>query len=299
MRTTESAALRYFREVALTGSVVRAGANLFVAPSAVSRQVRLLEDELGVQLFTRGARGMTLTSAGHRVLAFANDTQQRIADLRSELDTQQHAVRGHVTVATVEGLITRFVPNALEVLAASHPDIRIDIRAAGSQDVGAAVGGGSAQVGFVFGQPTRSDLVALKALPLPLSVMVRPADPLAAMDRCSLRDLEGRPVALPTPDFGIRQELERACTESGTRLQVNYETNSLALLREIAVRTGAAIFMTVEDTVAELAEGTLISVPITDRRLNSTRVTLVKGLAAYASPAAKIVSDTLFAAMGE
>jgi DNA-binding transcriptional LysR family regulator len=299
VRTTESAALRYFREVALTGSVVRAGANLFVAPSAVSRQVRLLEDELGVQLFTRGARGMTLTSAGHQVLAFANETQQRIADLRSELDAQRHAVRGHVAVATVEGLITRVIPNALEVLAASHPDIRIDIHAAGSQDVAAAVAAGSAQVGFVFGQPTRSDLVALKAVPLPLSVMVRPDDPLATMDQCSLRDLDGHPVALPTPEFGIRQELERACAESATRLQVNYETNSLALLRQIAVRTGAAIFMTAEDTAAELAEGTLISVPITDRRLNSTRVTLVKGLPAYTSPAAKVVSDTLFTAMGE
>ena len=298
MRTAESAALRYFREVALTGSVARAGANLFVAPSAVSRQVRLLEDELGVRLFTRGARGMTLTPAGHRVLAFANDSQQRVADLRSELNAEHHVVRGHVTVATVEGLITRFVPDALEVLAASHPDIRVDVRAAGSQDVGAAVADGSAQVGFVFGPPTRSDLVALKALPLPLSVMVRPGDPLAAMDRCSLRDLECHPVALPTPDFGIRQELDRACAETGTRLRVRYETNSLALLREIAVRTGTAIFMAVEDTAAELADGTLIRVPIANRRLNSTRVTLVKGLADYASPAAKIVSDTLLAAMG-
>jgi DNA-binding transcriptional LysR family regulator len=298
VRATESAALRYFREVALTGSVMRAGANLFVAPSAVSRQIRLLEDELGVQLFTRGARGMTLTSAGHRVLAFAIDTQQRTADLRSELDADRHAVRGHVVVATVEGLLTRYVPDALETLAATHPDIRIDVHAAGSQDVSTAVAHGSAHVGFVFGPPTRSDIVALKALPLPLSVMVRPDDPLAAMERCSLRDLGDHPVAVPTPDFGIRQELERACTESGTHLKVHYETNSLALLRQIAVRTGVAIFMTVEDTAVELAAGTLISVPLADRRLNSTRVTLVKGLAAYTSPAAKIVSDTLLTAMG-
>jgi DNA-binding transcriptional LysR family regulator len=299
VRSTESAGLRYFREVAVTGSVTRAGANLFVASSAVSRQIRLLEEELGVQLFIRGARGMTLTAAGHRVLEFAVGTEQRAADLRSELDSDRHAVRGHVVVATVEGLLTRFVPDALEALAITHPDIRIDVRAVGSQDVGAAVADGSAQVGFVFGPPTRSDVVALKALPLPLSVMVRAGHPLAALRSCSLRELENHPVALPTLDFGIRQELERACGESGTRLKVRYETNSLALLREIAVRTDTAIFMTVQDAATELARGTLISIPLADRRLTGTRVTLVKGLPEFGSPAAKIVSDALLAAMGE
>src|SRR5690242_19933858 len=102
-QTTESAAMRYFREVAATGSVLRAGANLFVAPSAVSRQIRLLEEDLGVPLFTRGARGMTLTAAGHRVLEFAARVHQDAADLRAEIDADRHGVRGHVVVATVEG----------------------------------------------------------------------------------------------------------------------------------------------------------------------------------------------------
>jgi DNA-binding transcriptional LysR family regulator len=299
MSSTDPAGLRYFQAVAITGSVTAAGRSLFVAPSAVSRQIHLLEDELGVALFSRGARGMTLTAAGHRVLAFAAETRQRAADLRAELDADRHAVRGHVVVATVEGMLTRFVPDAIGALAVTHPDIRIDVHAAGAHDVSAAVASGTAQLGFVFGSPTRSDVVALRAQPLPLSVMVRPDDALAGGPACSLRELAGHPVAVPTPDFGIRQELDRACAESGTRLKVCYETNSLALLRQIAVRTGAAIFMAAQDTAAELAAGSLIRVPLTDRRLTSTQVTLVKALPEFSTAAAKIVSDALLTAMGD
>jgi hypothetical protein len=50
---------------------------------------------------------------------------------------------------------------------------------------------------------------------------------------------------------------------------------------------------------AELAQGTLVAVPLTDQRLASTRVTLVKGLAAYTAPATSIVSDALLTAMGD
>jgi hypothetical protein len=51
------------------------------------------------------------------VLAFAAETRQRAADLRAELDADRHAVHGHVVVATVEGMLTRFVPDAIGALA--------------------------------------------------------------------------------------------------------------------------------------------------------------------------------------
>jgi len=127
--------------------------------------------------------------------------------------------------------------------------------------------------------------------------MTRPGHPLAAQLSCSLRDLDGHPVALPTPEFGIRQELDRACVEAGAKLKISYETNSLALLRQIAIRTGAAIFMTPQDTAAELAQGTLVCIPLTDRRLTSTHVTLVKALTPFTTPAAQIVTDALLTAM--
>jgi len=59
----ESAAVRYFREVTECGSIKQAAASLRIAPSAISRQVQTIEEELSVKLFERGARGMVLTDA--------------------------------------------------------------------------------------------------------------------------------------------------------------------------------------------------------------------------------------------
>jgi DNA-binding transcriptional LysR family regulator len=69
-RSTESTAAGYFREVAPPGSISRADANLFVSPSATSRKVRLLEEDLGVEVFARRRRGLSLTSAGQLLLDF-------------------------------------------------------------------------------------------------------------------------------------------------------------------------------------------------------------------------------------
>ena len=59
-----SIVLKYFIEVASAGSVRKASERLFVAASAVNRQIHKLEDELGVELFARTTRGLTLTEAG-------------------------------------------------------------------------------------------------------------------------------------------------------------------------------------------------------------------------------------------
>lgn len=294
----EPTALRYFREVALVGSVTVAGANLFVAPSAVSRQVRNLEEHLGVQLFSRGSRGMSLTAAGHQLLDFAQGNAQRGDDLRAELDAARFSVRGIVVIATIEGMLTTLVPETLERLDIAFPDVRVDVHVAGSLDVGAMVAEGGAHLGFLFGSPARSDLIVLQALPLPLSVVVRADNPLACQAACAMRDLDGSRVALPGSEFGIRQEIDRALAEAGVRLKVVSETNSLALLRQITVRTGAVTFMAARDCRPEVLTGDLVDIPMTDQRLSSTQVTFVKGLIDHQTTASRIVADAFMSQMG-
>lgn len=107
------------------------------APSAIIAfwSVRLLEQDLGVRLFIRSTRGMTLTAPAHRVLELAANTHQRAAGLRSEPDADRHPVRGHVIITTVEGPLSRCIPSTIEALATTHPGIRIDVHVAGSHDV--------------------------------------------------------------------------------------------------------------------------------------------------------------------
>src|SRR3954463_2877091 len=81
-----NAGLRYFAAVARHGSIREAAGELHIAQSALSRQIVKLEQEFGVQLFHRHARGVELTSAGEIFLHYAVSSLRQVDRVRSELD---------------------------------------------------------------------------------------------------------------------------------------------------------------------------------------------------------------------
>jgi DNA-binding transcriptional LysR family regulator len=121
--------LAYFLEVARTGSVTEAAHALNVAPSAISRQVAKLESGIGVPLFARHPRGMTLTDAGSRLLAHARRTETESTTLVEELRTGRGAEARSVAVACSEGFARRLVPRAIADFRREHPDVafRVDV----------------------------------------------------------------------------------------------------------------------------------------------------------------------------
>ena len=86
--------LRYFYAVSQTRSIRKAADSLRVAQSAVSRQVKALEDELGVALFERHPRGVRLTDAGQILAKYAQQTILDLERIRSEIDDLRHLRRG-------------------------------------------------------------------------------------------------------------------------------------------------------------------------------------------------------------
>src|SRR4249920_2757207 len=119
----ESAAVRYFREVTECGSIKQAAASLRIAPSAISRQVQAIEDELAVKLFERGARGMVLTDAGQLLYRYAVENRDQLYDVRAKVQDFGPVRRGQVKVATVEGMLANFLSNFVVDLAGDHPGI--------------------------------------------------------------------------------------------------------------------------------------------------------------------------------
>ena len=129
--------LRYFLEVARTGSVNQAAQRLHVAASAVSRQLAKLEDGLGVVLFERQARGMALTEAGTRLLAHANAQTAQALELVDQLHglSAQGALR--VRVACTEGFAASFLPTVMADFRAAHPQVQLQLQVALPEEVSA------------------------------------------------------------------------------------------------------------------------------------------------------------------
>jgi DNA-binding transcriptional LysR family regulator len=293
----ESTAIRYFRVVTESGSIKQAAAALRIAPSAISRQVQGLEEELAVKLFERGARGMNLTDACHVLYRYAVDNRSQLDGLRSQVEEFASLRRGQVKIATVEGMLSSFLPNSFVDLSQQYPGIALSVTAVGARDVVEMVSQNEVDLGLIFGRAPRRDLIELGRMRQPVCLIVAPAHPLASQNSYGMKDLAGLRVILPDPSFGIRQELDKSCAQANVRLEMCSETNSLAFTQTVAARTDLATFLPMVSATAAINAGALIAIPPRDRRLESTQVTLVQSAARMASPSTRLVAEMLVAQM--
>lgn len=293
----ESTAVRYFRVVTECGSIKQAAASLRIAPSAISRQMQGLEEELAVKLFERGARGMNLTDAGHLLYRYAIQNRNQLDGLRSEVEEFDQLRRGQVRIATVEGLVSSFLSDFVVDLAAEYPGISISVTVVGSRDVAEMVSQNDVDLGFVFGRAPRRELIELGRMRQSLCLIVAPRHPMAGRDSCTVKDLAGLRVVVPDPSFGIRQELDKACAQGHVRLEICNETNSLAFAQTIVARTELATFLPMISAWPAIEAGALLAIPLRDRRLEATQVTLVQLAARSASPSTRLVAERLIRKM--
>jgi LysR family glycine cleavage system transcriptional activator len=121
-------ALRVFWAAARHGSFVKAASELHVTPSAVSLQVRQLEDELGLKLFERTARGLALTASGQRLLPDVASAFERLQDSFSALNEQAHG-GAMLTVSAAPSFATKWLLPRLSGFLAKHPDIEVSLKA--------------------------------------------------------------------------------------------------------------------------------------------------------------------------
>lgn len=293
----EATSLRYFREVALHGSLRHAAERLFVAQSALSRQIGLLERELGVVLFERRARGMSLTVAGRLLLQYVDDSRERLEKIRSSIHEFATLKRGHADIACVEGSLAGLMPSFVEGLLAEYEGLSLTVFALGSQAVAEAVAEHRVDLGIVFGQSPRSDLLELARMSQPLCAIVAPGHPLAERQKCQFADVAVFPVVLPDRSFGIRQLIDRVRANSRLDLRIAVETNTLAFAWRLVVRTDYVTFLPVDAVRDEVAARRLVAVPLSDRLLRGCGVTLVANPSRRLSVAAELVAAGLIAQM--
>ena len=109
----ELAQLEVFLEAAERGSFRRAAEALFLTQPSVSARVQALEDELGVPLFHRMARGVRLTDMGKTFLPFAKRSMEALRQGREVLESARHASAGVLSLATARGIGTHVLQDIL------------------------------------------------------------------------------------------------------------------------------------------------------------------------------------------
>jgi DNA-binding transcriptional LysR family regulator len=210
--------LHCFAAVANTGTLSRAAREVHVAQPALSRRIRALERELGVDLLTRHAKGVTLTPAG---TAFAQGSRQLLQDVAASLQRVQATAMGHrgrVLLAATRGAVARGFPTDLqESLHADYPDITIVVQDFEQPGPAEAVADGRADLGVGAEAALPPDI---QAQPLWIETLDRVIvpwhHPLALRDAVSLEELGVLPFVFargntsPAARDRVAQALRRA-----------------------------------------------------------------------------------------
>jgi DNA-binding transcriptional LysR family regulator len=233
---------RYLAEVAQCGSIRIAAERLHVAPSAISRHIQTIEDELGTHLFERHARGVVLTTAGQIYVQYARLILRERDRVRSDIDDLRKLRRGHIRVHSVDGIVAGPLSTAIHSFRLKYPGVTFRLVSTGTQTVAHAVRDGEADVGVAFQPTPERDVKVAHRIPDPLQAVVAPGHPLAKAKAVSLAEVLRYPVALPEATFGIRKLVDARCRAIKAHPQPALETNSIEALRGFA-RAGAGVTM--------------------------------------------------------
>jgi len=183
--------LRYFVAVAEEGSLtVAAEKRLHTAQPSLSRQLRDLELEVGTPLFTRGARGITLTPAGRAFLDHARLALGQAAEAIQAARRAARPAKAVFSVGFLTGQEVDWLPHVTRILRAELPNIDFKVSSLYSPDVADALQSGEIDLGFLRVEP-RPDVTYQVVAQEPLVVVLPSDHPLASKKAIDPHDLEG------------------------------------------------------------------------------------------------------------
>ena len=196
--------LRYFVAVAEEQNVSRAAVRLHVSQPPLSRQIRNLEDELGIALFDHGAKAVWLTEAGRVFLIEARMILQRVEGAVQMAKEAAGGKRGEIHIGYAPSLTVELLPRALRYFRKSNPGVRVRLHDLSTQDMLRGLRDGKLHAALLVQAPpkTLAGLVFEELQRLAVCVAVHPAHPLARARRVGLKEVaEEHLVAFTRADY--------------------------------------------------------------------------------------------------
>ncbi len=225
-------ALKYFEVVAKTKSIRAASEMLHVSPSAISRKISQLEEQLNICLMERLSRGVNLTESGLRLVQYIQDVNQRKNDFISELSEIDQLKSGTLRIATGGGFISDLINNAITEFSKKHPGVKLVLDVGGGDYVIDSLKNEEADIGLLLNSPPDPKIDILYSYPFQeLSLLVPTDSKWSQLDICTPSQLSEIPLALLNKSFSIRQATNLYEARQEIRLNELMECNSFEALK--------------------------------------------------------------------
>jgi DNA-binding transcriptional LysR family regulator len=232
--------LEILQTIAETGSFTACGRKLHVSQSAISRQILLLEEELGEPLFLRVGRQVRMTTAAESLVQLGQRVFQDVKETVGKITDRTGDLRGMLRLTGGMTVCLYVFPLLLKHLRRVHPhlDMRITVATAGRSVE--EIRGGQIDVGLLTLPVEESDLVTVPALREELLLMTTPKHPLARRRGVAPQDLAAHPFVLFEAGSATRRVIDHFFASQDIQPLVVMDTENVEIIKAM-VRTGLGI----------------------------------------------------------
>lgn len=234
--------LQYFIEVSNFNSFSKAADHLFITQPTISKMIKNLEAELGVELFDRSRKKLVLTDAGKILLEQAKLVNKAFRNLETELDNLLELKTGHIRIGLPPIFDAHFFLKVVGLFHEKYPGITFQLKEEGSKSIEDAVEQNELDVGVIV-LPTQDELFHHFAfMEEDLMLILPTSHPLAGRAEIDLASLSSESFILFNKDFALNDRIISSCNDAGFQPRVISESSQWSFIEEmVASKLGISL----------------------------------------------------------
>ncbi|WP_028292874.1 HTH-type transcriptional regulator CysB [Oceanobacter kriegii] len=254
--------LKYIWEVAHHDLNVSATAQvLYTSQPGISKQIRLLEDELGVEIFARSGKHLTrVTPAGEAILKIAGEILRKVDSIKQVAQEFSDEAKGSLTIATTHTQARYALPSVIQRFMSKYPDVSLHMNQGTPTQISEMAANGSVDFAIATeGMELFNDLIMMPCYRWNRSILVPRNHPLAQFKRPSLEQVAAYPLVTYVFGFTGRSKLDDAFKSRGLTPRVAFTAADADVIKTY-VRLGVGVGIVASMAVDEEADSDLVAI---------------------------------------
>ncbi|AIA71095.1 HTH-type transcriptional regulator CysB [Pectobacterium atrosepticum] len=254
--------LRYIVEVVNHNLNVSSTAEgLYTSQPGISKQVRMLEDELGIQIFARSGKHLTqVTPAGQEVIRIAREVLSKVEAIKAVAGEHTYPDKGSLYVATTHTQARYALPSVIKGFIDRYPRVSLHMHQGSPTQIAEAVAKGSADFAIATeALHLYDDLIMLPCYHWNRAVVVKPDHPLASKTDITIEELAAYPIVTYTFGFTGRSELDTAFNRAGLTPRIVFTATDADVIKTY-VRLGLGVGVIANMAVDPQTETDLVTI---------------------------------------
>jgi DNA-binding transcriptional LysR family regulator len=253
--------LTTFRELARTLHFHQAAERLGYVQSTVSAQIQGLEEDLGVRLFDRLGKQITLTSAGERLLPYTEHLLKVAEEARAAVSGQEQVV-GTLTIGATETLCTYRLPAVLHQFRLIYPQVQLLFSPSPFSALRRLVTDGQVDLAFLMEEPIASSVFQAEVLrPECIHLLISTDHPLARLPTIFPLDLEGETLLVTEAGCSYRIQFQHQLSKAGVQPTAILEFESIEAIKQCALLGMGVAVLPAITVASEIAQQKLVILP--------------------------------------